>query len=128
MKNFKNYVTLNFLSILGLIFFVLSLIAVFYFYPNAITYDKTSGEDAPYGMFSFLYICGFFLFFNTLLELVVLSCVLIEFAIYKYKKIVPKFFKFSEKLEKFHTIFFTSGLVFSIFSLILGLTFIFLPV
>ena len=128
MKNFEKYITLNFLSFLGLICLVLSLIVIFYLYPDITAYDKTSGEDAPYGIFGLMSFSAVFLFINTLIELAVLPCVFIEFLIYKFKNTEPKFVKITDKLKKIHFIVFILGLIVSIISLIFGLLYIFSPI
>lgn len=128
MKNFEKYITLNFLSFLGLIFLVLSLIVVFYLYPDVTVYDHISGEDAPYGIFGLMSFGAVYLFINTLIELAVLPCVFIEFLIYKFKNTEPKFVKITDKLKKIHFIVFFLGLIVSIISLILGLLYILSPI
>lgn len=128
MKNFEKYVTLNFLSFLGLIFLVISLIVIFYLFPDVTVYDNRSGEDAPYGIFGLMSFCAVYLFINTLIELAVLPCVFIEFLIYKVKKTKPKFIKITDKLKNIHSVVFILGLIFSIISLILGLLYILSPI
>ena len=128
MKNFEKYITLNFLSFLGLIFLVLSLIVVFYLYPDVTVYDHISGEDAPYGIFGLMSFFAVYLFINTLVELAVLPCIFLEFLIYKLKKTEPKFIKITDKLKKIYFIVFILGLIVSIISLILGLLYILSPI
>ena len=128
MKNFEKYVTLNFLSFLGWIFLVISLIVIFYLFPDVTVYDNRSGEDAPYGIFGLMSFCAAYLFINTLIELAVLPCVFIEFLIHKVKKTKPKFIKVADKLKNIHSVVFILGLIFLIISLILGLLYILSPI
>lgn len=119
---------MNFLSFLGLICLILSLIIIFYLYPDITAYDRMSGEDAPYGIFGLMSFGAVYLFINTLIELAVLPCVFIEFLIYKFKNTEPKFVKITDKLKKIHFIVFFLGLIVSIISLILGLLYILSPI
>ena len=128
MKNFEKYITLNFLSFLGLICLILSLIIIFYLYPDITAYDRMAGEDAPYGIFGLMSFGAVYLFINTLIELAVLPCVFIEFLIYKFKNTEPKFVKITDKLKKIHFLVFILGLIVSIISLIFGLLYIFSPI
>ncbi len=128
MKNFEKYITSNFLSVLGLIFLVVSLTVILYLYPDMSTYDHMSGEDAPYGIFGLMSFCALYIFINTLIELAILPCVFIEFLFYKFKKTEPKFIKITDKLKKIHFIVFILGLIVSIISLIIGLLYIFSPI
>ena len=128
MKNFEKYITLNFLAVLGLIFFVVSLTVIFCLYPGITAYDHMSGEDAPYGIFGLISFCALYIFINTLIELAVLPCLFLEFLIYKLKKTEPKFIKITDKLKKIYFIVFILGLIVSIISLIFGLLYILSPI
>lgn len=117
MKNLSKYITLNLLSILGYIFFILATVVVFILYPDARTYDFNSGEDMPYGIYglvSFLFpIISTFI----LIELTVLISIIIEFIVYKIRKAEPKVINLPDEFKKTHYITVLVGGVLSLIPL-----------
>lgn len=128
MKNFKKYVTLNLLSVFGLIFLAFTLMVIFYIYPEAKVYDQTSGEDFAYEQAGTVVFYIFTLQINMITVFVFLFAAFIEFLIYKYRKTEPKLIKIPDRFNKIHIILFKSGLIFSIFAFMLGVIYMFLPV
>lgn len=118
MKNLKKYVTLNLLSILGLILFVFSLYVFFYIYPTSNAYEQAGT------IIFYIYI----LLINMLTVFGILTAALIEFLIYKCRKSEPKLIKIPDRLCKIHSFLFKSGLTFSILSFTVAVIYMFLPI
>ncbi len=104
MKNFKHFVSLNLLSLMGFIFMTSTLIFVFLFSTQTVNFDSR------YGLFNLAYRYFIFVLF---IEIILFLSVLIEFIYNKFKKFTnsTKIIKIPKKLERIHATMLYIGLL-----------------
>src|SRR5574344_648012 len=110
MKNFSKYLTLNFLSLLGYIFFVFTLIVLFVLFPITRHMDIISNEDMAYNTAGLVIIFFEVILVYTIVELITFCSAFLEFIVYFTKKTEPKLIKIPDKYKKLHFIIFITGL------------------
>ena len=128
MKKFKQYFSLNFLSLSGYFLIIFSSLIIFYFYPQAI---EESLKDGPTDNFEitinlFLWLMDVIKCFLAF-EAIFFVLTFIESKIYKHSQVFyDKIFnKIPDKMKKIHTILFYTGIAFAAIPVHLFLFFIF---
>ena len=127
MKKFKQYFSLNFLSLSGYFLIIFSSLIIFYFYPQAI---EESLKDRPTDNFEitinlFLWLMDVIKCFLAF-EAIFFVLTFIESKIYKHSQVFyDKIFnKIPDKMKKIHTILFYTGIVFALIPICLLILFI----
>lgn len=113
MKKFKNYLSLNLLSVTGYVFLLFCLIIVFVLFPQTKEFDILHNKfdpDAQYGLFSWTYRWFIITF---LLELFLLLSAVIEFLFNKLDKnfIGSLQINIPTRLDMLHVVLFYFGLI-----------------
>lgn len=127
MEKFKQYFSLNLLSLSGYILVIFSLLIIFYFYPQALEESLKNGPtdnfEVTVGCFLYLMkVIGAFL----VIEIILFVLTFIELIFYKHKKNLYDNFlkKIPDKIKKIHTILFYVGIAFSLIPVFLFILFI----
>lgn len=127
MKKFKQYFSLNFLSLSGYFLIIFSSLIIFYFYPQAI---EESLKDGPTDNFEitinlFLWLMDVIKCFLAF-EAIFFVLTFIESKIYKHSQVFyDKIFnKIPDKMKNIHTILFYTGIVFALIPIFLLILFI----
>lgn len=127
MKNFKQYLSLNLLSLSGYALVIFSSLIIFYFYPQAL---KESLKDGPtdnfevtVGLFMWLMdVIKCFLIIDTVLFVLTF----IESNFYKFKQDLydKTYNKIPDKIKKIHTVLFNTGIIFALIPVFLLILFV----
>ena len=116
MNKLKNYISLNLLSLMGIIFFIFCLVVFIILFPQARNYDiihNNSEMISQYGLFNFAW--KYFMY-CIIIEYLLILLLIIELFIYKYfKNIKFKILNFNNQANVLYSIIFWIGLIFALF-------------
>ncbi|MDD3594634.1 MAG: hypothetical protein PHX18_08410 [Candidatus Gastranaerophilales bacterium] len=119
MINFKKYISLNLLSLLGHLFFILCLVVVLFLFPQAYNYDAANYHSEAYTQYELFNYFFKIYNFTALFELFLLLIFITEFLFYKLiKKTYLKSFE-NKTFDKIYSVLFFTGIFFALIPLLL---------
>ncbi len=124
MNNYKNYLSVNVISIVGYLFFMYLLIAIFIIYPQVHSFDITENNSQPYALYGFLVQASFIIFISCCFVLSLFFSIFLEFLFFKLRKNKSYLINISNKYKHIHNIILIIGFIFACIPVILETYFI----